>query len=57
MNIVVAADGTAVVRFCGSYIKLEVNTAKIIIPSLGGPGAQQAAFLGIPLFMHDGNEC
>jgi hypothetical protein len=37
---------------------LEVSTAKIIIPSLvGGSGAQQAAFLGIPLFMHDGHEC
>jgi hypothetical protein len=47
-----------VVRFCGRYIKLEVGTAKIIIPSLvGGSGAQQAAFLGIPLFMHDSDEC
>jgi hypothetical protein len=36
MDIVVAADGTAVVRFCFRYIKLEVSTAKIIIPSLMG---------------------
>jgi hypothetical protein len=58
MDIVVAADGTSVVRFCGHSVKLEVCTAKIIIPShLGNPGPQQAAFLGIPLFMHDGDEC
>jgi hypothetical protein len=45
MDIVVAADGTSVARFCGRSVKMEVSTAKIIIRShVGDPGPQQAAF-------------
>jgi hypothetical protein len=58
IDIVVGADGTAVLRFNGKSTKLEVGTGKVIVPDeIGGEGAQQQPCLGIPLFMHDGDEC
>jgi hypothetical protein len=58
IDIVVGADGTAVLRFNGKSIKLEVGMGKVIVPDeIGGEGAQQQPCLGIPLFMHDGDEC
>jgi hypothetical protein len=58
IDVVIGADGTAVLRFNGKSIKLEVCMGKVIVPdTIGGEGAQQQPCLGIPLFMHDGDEC
>lgn len=57
-DVIIGADGTSVCRFCGFAIKLEIGTAKIIAPlKMGATGSQQAPFLGIPLLMHDVEEC
>jgi hypothetical protein len=55
MDIVLAADGTAIVRFTSRSFKLETGACKII--ALHAEGQQQAASMGIPLFVHDGEEC
>jgi hypothetical protein len=55
IDIVLAADGTAIVRFTSRSFKLETGACKIIAPHAEGP--QQAASMGIPLFVHDGEEC
>jgi mannose-6-phosphate isomerase class I len=52
IDIIIAADGTAVVRINGQSYKLEIGAAKIIVPSAKN-SAQQSAFFGIPLFIHD----
>jgi hypothetical protein len=57
IDIAIAADGTSVVRFNGRSWKLEIGAAKIISPFAGADSAQQASYLGIPLFIHDGEEC
>jgi hypothetical protein len=57
IDIVVGADGTAVLRFNGKSIQLEVGVGKVIVPGkICSEGAQQQPCLGIPLFMHDGDD-
>lgn len=62
VDIVLAADGTSRSLFNGTSAKLEIGACKILLrkggpwdePWVGGTGAQQAASLAIPLFVHDG---
>jgi hypothetical protein len=57
VDIVIAADGTGLERFSGYAIKMEIGGCKILTPGcFGDTSTQQAAFLGIPLFMYDGEE-
>jgi hypothetical protein len=55
VDIVLAADGTSIVRFTGRSFKLELGACKVIRPDAAG--AQQGGFMGIPLLIHDGEEC
>jgi hypothetical protein len=55
VDIVLASDGTSIVRFTGRSFKLEIGACKIIAPHIAG--AQQAGYMGKVLFVHSGEEC
>jgi hypothetical protein len=55
--IIIAADVTAItrMRFSGYPSRIGNRCVELDIPNkVGGEGAQQASYMGIPLFMFDG---
>jgi hypothetical protein len=54
INIIIAADVTAIMRmrFSGYPSRIGNRCVRLAIPNkVGGEGAQQAPYMGIPLFM------